>query len=255
MIGGILATVSAVCLCSPTERADMTSTRPAGADRPDTSAAGPYAGDGDLSVPPDGWIPVEHRVLGLDRRTIGPALFVLGLGFVMATILPALNSALSYDDPVEPGDVIGLDGGITFVPTPGWGIVQGRRVSDENASRTFGQRATVEQGDVAFTVETSPVEDGEDAAGLLERIDDTDEKLEGENGFRIIGPTQPVATDAGVDGVEQAFTASGSEGMIAAFVFGDTGVEVVATALPGRFIARQDDVDAMVASISREGSG
>lgn len=51
--------------------------------------------------PPEGWVPVEHRFLGLDRRQFRPALFVLVVGLVLIYGFQGLNALIPWDQPHE----------------------------------------------------------------------------------------------------------------------------------------------------------
>ena len=63
------------------------------------------------------WVPVEHRILGIDRRTIAPSLAVLAFMVLMAVVVPSIDDSVDYDDPIVAGDVMDLVGGtLTFVP-------------------------------------------------------------------------------------------------------------------------------------------
>ena len=87
------------------------------------------------TAPPDDWVPADRRWAGFDRRTIGPALFVLAFMLLMHFGLPALNSAVAYDDRIEAGDDLSLTQGITFTPVPGWNLEDGlERPSPKTAS-------------------------------------------------------------------------------------------------------------------------
>ncbi|MFD7659409.1 hypothetical protein ACFV4N_35990, partial [Actinosynnema sp. NPDC059797] len=64
-------------------------------------------------------VPVEHRFLGLDRRTFGPGLIVLAVALLLIYGLPALNAAIPWNDEVRAGDVLDLGDGATAVPPVG----------------------------------------------------------------------------------------------------------------------------------------
>lgn len=198
----------------------------------------------------EGWVPVERRWLGLDRRTIVPALVVLVLGIVLANVIPAINGAIAYDDEVRAGDVIGLKAGVRFVPTPGWGITEGRRVGDETRSRIFTASATVEEGDVAFVVRTAPF--AGDANALLEQLEEIDDKLRDDRGVHTTGEAHAIATNSGINGVLKRYTGTKTDGLLAAFVVDGTGVQVVLAGPPGELDEPAADVGRMIASITHE---
>src|SRR5262245_9135453 len=69
---------------------------------------------------PVGHVPVEHRWLGLDRRTLAPGLGVLLLALLWAVVLPAVNEAVPDDREVGAGTVLVASHGVTVVPPVGW---------------------------------------------------------------------------------------------------------------------------------------
>jgi hypothetical protein len=62
---------------------------------------------------------VEHRFLGLDRRTFTPALIALVGALVLIYGLPALNAAIPWRNQIRAGDVLDLGSGATAVPPVG----------------------------------------------------------------------------------------------------------------------------------------
>ena len=77
--------------------------------------------------PDEGWVPADERRFGLDRRTLRPTLTVFALVVVMSVVLPVINATVPYHDIVRPGDVMQIEGDVTFVPEAGWGITSGVR--------------------------------------------------------------------------------------------------------------------------------
>ncbi|MCL2535755.1 MAG: hypothetical protein FWE39_16480, partial [Nocardiaceae bacterium] len=197
--------------------------------------------------PGDRWVPVDRRWLGLDRRTIAPALVVLALALIMGSVLPWINESVPYDDKVVAGDVMEVRGGVTFVPAAGWGITDGIRAGRPPVSGSYPDSATVVDGDVSFTIRTAPFEG--DANALLEQIRTTTGALKGSAGYHFTGEPIDITTASGARGVASRFQGNRSDGMIAAFVFGDLGVEVVAYGPPDVTDNPAAEVAAMVASI------
>ena len=70
--------------------------------------------------PDQRWVPADTRFFGVDRRTIAPTLAVFALAVVMSVVLPVINATALYHDTVKAGDVIELEGDVTFVPEAGW---------------------------------------------------------------------------------------------------------------------------------------
>jgi hypothetical protein len=84
----------------------------------------------------------ERRLLGIDRRTAGPALLVLGLAVVMSVVLPSIDSETAYREQLHRGNIVAIADGITLVPGPGWGLASGALVGE--ARSPVGSTATTE---------------------------------------------------------------------------------------------------------------
>jgi len=177
--------------------------------------------------PDDGWVPADVRFLGTDRRTIGPTLTVFALAVVMSVVLPVINANVPYHDIVKAGDVIELQGNVTFVPEAGWGITSGVRAGDAPLSGEYPATATVENGALRFRVHTGRF-DG-DADKLLDQIETTSEALNRGRGVHVTGEQTTIVTDQGMEGATVRVTGPHTGGVIAAFVFDGRGVEAVAT--------------------------
>jgi hypothetical protein len=177
--------------------------------------------------PDVGWVPADERLFGVDRRTIAPTLAVFALAIVMSVVLPVVNAQVPYHDIVKAGDVLQLQGDVTFVPEAGWGITSGLRAGNAPLSGAYPARATVEQKAVKFTVRTAPF-DG-DADKLLDQIETTSEALNRGRGVHVAGRHTTIVTDQGKQGATARVTGPHTGGVIAAFVFDGRGVEAVAT--------------------------
>lgn len=203
------------------------------------------------------WVPVEHRVAGIDRRTIKPALAVLALALFVSVVLPLVSGAVAYDDEIRAGDVIDMaEGRLTFVPVPGWNLEDGVRVGGTRSTVPGSSMTVLSAGDVRLTVQAGPF-DGTPAA-LLTRLDELNDDVDDARGLGASGDRFTVRTDGGVVGVAESFTSLERQGTIAAFVFAvpdragttkRTGVEVVAVGSKSALAARRDEIDAMVRSI------
>ncbi|MGW0041251.1 hypothetical protein [Rhodococcus sp. NPDC003348] len=200
--------------------------------------------------PGDRWVPVDRRRLGLDGATFLPAFVVLALAFVMGAVLPAINSAVAYDDRVVAGDVMAVAGDITFVPAAGWGITSGVRVGDAPATG-YPRSARVEDGDLSFTVRTGDFSG--DARALLQQIKDTTEALD-EN-IRIDGAPVAITTDSGERGLVARYAGPKLDGALAAFVVEGRGIEVVAVGPPDTEHHQAEQIAQMISSIRHTEEG
>jgi hypothetical protein len=177
--------------------------------------------------PDEGWVPADERRFGLDRRTLRPTLAVFGLVFVMSAILPVINAAVPYHDIVRPGDVMQIEGDVTFVPEAGWGVTTGVRAGHAPISGQYPASATVEDGALKFTLRTGPFHG--DADQLVDQIEATSDALNRGRGVHITGAPATIVTTAGKQGATVRVTGPHTAGLIAAFVFDGRGVEAVAT--------------------------
>jgi hypothetical protein len=201
--------------------------------------------------------PDMRRFSGIDRRTVGPALLVLGLAVVMSVVLPSIDSETAYRDQVHKGDIAEIADGITLVPAPGWDLASGALVGQTRSP--IGSTATTElvDGSVTFSVQTAPF-DGTPSA-LLARINKINADLHHARG-RAAGTTDSYAvrTRQGVVGLAEDFVGVARQGSVVAFVFRSRGqsirsqgegVEIVAAGPTGAISRRRDDIVAMIRSI------
>jgi hypothetical protein len=216
---------------------------------PETEMASPAATPS--FEPDERWVPADERWFGLDRRTIGPTLAVFALVFVMSVVLPVINATVPYHDLVKAGDILEVEGDVTFVPEAGWGITSGLRAGDAPLSGEYPATATVEDGALKFTVRTGHFNGS--ANKLLDQIETTSEALNRGRGVHVTGAQKTIVTDQGKDGATVRITGPHSGGVIAAFVFDDRGVEAVATGPSDAGAEPTAAVFRMIRSISHPG--
>ena len=217
----------------------------------------PLAGDGRccnpeaVTIETRERVPVEHRWLGLDRRTFRPALITLAIAVLLIYGWQAVSAAIPWDNAIKAGDVLDLGSGATAVPPGGWQRESGTRVgSDAPANATgvsiqlVGGGATIELQGASF--------DGTASAFLdqVHRADGDDEPPAAD------GSLGTVTTAAGLVGVAQISTAPSGDGLDAAFKMA-TGAATTAPALlvrvrtaPGQFEHFRGQVDALLRSIT-----
>jgi hypothetical protein len=201
---------------------------------------------------PSDWVPVEHRILGIDRRTIAPALAVLAFMVLMAVGLPALDESVDYDDPIVAGDVMDLVGGtLTFVPAEGWNRVDGSLVG-EGAVESVGSVSTVVIEDVTLSVTTGEFDGTPDE--LLDQINELNDTLQDPRGLGAAGPREEVTTPGGLTGVAETFTGLDQRGVTGAFVVDvdgtSVGVEVVVKGSVESMSEHFEEIIAMLDSMS-----
>lgn len=198
--------------------------------------------------PDEGWVPADERRLGLDRRTLRPTLAVFALVVAMSVVLPVINAAVGYHDIVRAGDVMQIEGDVTFVPEAGWGITSGVRAGHPPMSGQYPASATVEDGALKFTLRTGSFRG--DADQLLDQIQTTSEELNQGRGVHITGAPTTIVTAQGKQGATVRVTGPHTGGLIAAFVFGDRGVEAVATGPTDAGTAQSAAVLRMIGSVN-----
>ncbi len=194
-------------------------------------------------------MPADERRLGLDRRTLRPTLVVLALVVAMSVVLPVINAAVPYHDIVRAGDVMQIEGDVTFVPEAGWGITSGVRAGHPPMSGQYPASATVEDGALKFTLRTGSFRG--DADQLLDQIQTTSEALNRGRGVHITGTPATIVTAQGKQGATVRVTGPHTGGLIAAFVFGDRGVEAVATGPTDAGSTQSAAVLRMIGSINK----
>ncbi|MFF1820775.1 hypothetical protein ACFVWG_25940 [Kribbella sp. NPDC058245] len=81
-----------------------------------------------------GWVPVEHRWFGLDRRTFKPGLIALGVALLLIYGLQGLNAVIPWHNEIRAGQVLDLGSGATAVPPVGWQLENGTLVGGAGAN-------------------------------------------------------------------------------------------------------------------------
>ena len=173
---------------------------------------------------PADWVPVERRLLGMDRSTLVPAAVVAALVAVTFWGLPAINAAIEVDDPIRAGDVVQVDS-VEFVPVTGWDLVDGVRQGDAESTGQYPPQAVLTSGGLTFEV---LVDDFDGTPGeLLQQVQKNNERVK-DTAFEVAGRPITIENTEGDRGAFAAFTSAGSDGFLATYVFDGVGVEIVA---------------------------
>jgi hypothetical protein len=205
------------------------------------------AQDGSGSLTLTGRVPVEHRFFGLDRRSLPYGLVVVALLVLWTVVVPAVNSALDYNQQTKAGDVFALADGVTMDAAAGWGVESGLLTTDRTASRTPGLAVVLVQGGASFSVIPGPFSGT--ATDLLRRIEKVDSAVSGDKAYHISGDVQTFHTTDCHAGAAQAYTTVGGAGIVAALVYRGTGLQITFTGPTGTFEDQTDDVGNMIDSI------
>ena len=166
-------------------------------------------------------MPVEHRLLGLDKRSFPYALFVVAVFLVATVRRPAGQRRDRWDDPVRAGEQLALSDTIAFTPATGWNVESGFRVGEGGSAVTSGE-ATVAGDGVTFDVVPDTF-DGTPAE-LLDQIEKVTSAT-GDPTFQVDGDPATITTPAGDVGVIQTYSSVNGDGLVAAFVIDGTGLE------------------------------
>lgn len=206
--------------------------------------------------PPEGWVPVDHRFLGLDRRQFKPAIFVLVVGLALIYGLQAINAAIAWDNPTKAGDVLDLGGGATAVPPVGWQLEDGALVGrSKSGVAPTRETTTLVKGGAAIHL-TGATFTGSATAFLDQVL-----SVEDDNGdaAAVSGARTSLTTDSGLVGVVQSDSGPSRDGLYAAFKMstGDAAAVESAPALvvevntaPGQYEQYADQINAFLRSIT-----
>ncbi len=178
----------------------------------------------DASTLASGRPPVEHRFLGLDRRTFVLPLIAVAVALLWAVVSPAINGAVGYDDPVRAGDEFVLGPSATMAPPEGWNVIAGVRTSDQvRASNPEAARIAV-AGD-GVSVSTQAGDFAGDARALVKQVADNDDRFAAGSAFTVEGKARTFSVD-GRRGVAQEFKTLTGEGAVFGFVEDGVGITI-----------------------------
>ncbi|WP_328810456.1 hypothetical protein [Rhodococcus sp. NBC_00294] len=190
-------------------------------------------------------VPAEHRVLGLDRRTLLPALVVTGVFLLLTVVVPRIDTFIRWDDSVRAGERFALADTIDITPITGWSVESGFRLDEESTSQQTGELTVTGDG---VSVDVFPGSFDGTPAELLEQTDKVT-TLANDPTFRVVGDVTTLTTASGETGVMQPYSSVISDGLAAAFVIDGTGLRVRVYGPPAQMIASAADVEDMLASI------
>lgn len=205
------------------------------------------------------WVPVERRWLGLDRLSLKPAAIVAAIGILLGGILPLVDRAVSWDNPIAAGDRLDLGGGLTLAPPTGWQLESGFRVGGTSPNPS-GSAAIVTSNGVSATIQVAGFSGSPDQ--LLDRVNDNEFTTATRPDLTSTGNRTTLTTGTGLNGVLESYTGTAREGLVAVFTFpangqglpADTGMSIVVDAPNGQLASVQSDVRAMLSSVALEGT-
>jgi hypothetical protein len=198
-----------------------------------------------------GRIPVEHRFLGLDRRTVPLAAVALAVWLLWVVVVPAIDEAVPWRDVTRPGDVLRVTSTVTMTPAVGWGVQSGLRTTDRTKSGQNSEDVVLVNGGVTFQVTSGPWTGT--PAQLLDQVTLITGTVIGQS-FRITQGAATIRTADGDVGVLESFATPRVEGLVAALVYGGDGLQIQAVGTPEQLAARAGDVQRMISSIGADRS-
>ncbi|RLE24122.1 MAG: hypothetical protein DRJ50_05125 [Actinobacteria bacterium] len=178
-------------------------------------------------------VPVEHRVLGLDRRKMVGTLAVLALVILWAVVAPFVDDSIHYENEVASGETFDVGSGVTIVPPTRWEV-------DPQTALTQGS-LVVHNGGLTVTV-TVGTFDGE----LSDLMASANESLDID---RITRPQSSITTTQGSTGLIESFDAVNSHGTLSVFAEDGVGVEIESLGPEPLATKYADEINAMVISL------
>lgn len=190
--------------------------------------------------------PVEFRLLGLDRRTFALPLIVIAVFALWGFVVPQIDNAVDYDDPVRAGDALIIGDTATMAPPVGWGVSSGVRVGEGVRAGVTDPRVAITGDTVGVTTQSGSFAGG--PAALVKRVTETDETLGADSAFTAKGSPTTVSVD-GRRGVVQEFKTLTGEGAIFAFTENGTGITIVMSGTGDALTRNATKLGRMIASI------
>ena len=195
-------------------------------------------------------VPVEHRWLGLDRRSIPYALVAFAVLALWAWVMPWVDDQVTWDDSTRTGEAFQVTEDVTMAVPPGWGVVAGLRTTDEpRGGEDAADQVVLVKNGVAFSILQGPFD--ESPVRLLDQA----ERITGASteGYHVSSETRDVTTAAGLRGVASEFTTPEGAGVVTAFVVDGRGIEIQTVGPQSQLTAMRAETDAMIDSLAKSG--
>lgn len=187
----------------------------------------------------------------MDTRTAPYAVVVIVIVVVATIVVPLIDRAIGWNDPIRAGEQLQLTDGVMFAPATGWNVEKGFRVG--TAAVAGSGPALLTHDGVTISVEAAAFSG--DPLKLLDQIDKVTSATGDDTTFQVDDEATTVSTDAGDVGVLQTYSSVLGDGLIAAFVIDGTGVRVTAYGPPDQMTAATEELKAMIASIASTEGG
>jgi len=160
--------------------------------------------------------------------------------------MPAIDSAVTSDDPTVAGDRLAVTESVSFTAPQGWNIDSGFRIDDRGASDSLPA--------VELTSGTTVVvADADNFTGtadeLLSQVDAVSLATNGSSALAISGARQPITTNGGLTGVQVNFDTPQRAGSVTTFVVDGKGIRIRVAGSPDQIAARSQEIADMIASL------
>lgn len=164
---------------------------------------------------------------------------------MLTVLVPRVNAAVGWNDPVQAGEQLSLTNTVVFTPVTGWEVEAGFRVGEGGSGTTSGEVSIIDRG-VTFGI--VPDEFSGTPAELLDQVEKVTSRTTDPT-FRVDGDRTTITTTAGDSGVAQPYSSLNGDGVIAAFVIDGTGLKITAYGPPAQMTAAAESINTMIASI------
>ncbi|ORM35161.1 hypothetical protein [Williamsia sp. 1135] len=171
---------------------------------------------------------------------------ILAVWLVWAIIVPAIDSAVSSDNPTAAGDRMQVTSTVSLAVGPDWNIDSGFRVGERGASDSLPAVVLTQSG-ITFAVEADKFSGTADE--LLSQIDAVDSATYGQSVLALSGSREPVTTEGGLSGVQIRFDTPRAAGSVTTFVARGDGIRVQVVGPPDQLANRGQEIDAMIDSV------
>ncbi len=195
----------------------------------------------------DGFVPVEQRVLGLDRRTIPLSLVVVGLVLLTVVVLPGIDRQARSEDLVQAGDqlLLASPDRLTIDPPPGWDLAEGIRRGEVDTV-PLPNTSELSSDGVLLTVEAAPF--GGTPEELLDQVSERNVLQDDLLDIGSVSERAEITLDNGTVGAVDVYTGLNRKGVVMAFVVDLGGGQTVGVELTA--IGEADDLNAQLLEIA-----
>ena len=186
--------------------------------------------------------PAEHTVLGLDRRSLRPALALAAVVVLFAIGVPVLNALVQREAPVQVGTVFPIGMGVTFTPDSSWSYAD---LHESPATSSSNGGAAVTNSGVTLELSTGAFR------GTLDEFDATmTRQVDANQDLRGTTSRRSVTTPQGVTGVLTTYQGGTTDALTYAFLHEGAAVQIVVRGPAASLSHELGSIHRMVDSLS-----